>query len=73
MPTLPFRQGRIPGELGDVDAYTAFDLNVGYRIPGLTGVSAHLDIQNLFDNEHRTFVGTPLLGRLAMVRLRYEF
>lgn len=59
--------------VGEVDAYTVFDLNLGYRLPWFAGVTAQLDVQNLFDTEYRTFVGTPLLGRLALLRLRYDF
>ncbi|MFQ5888968.1 MAG: TonB-dependent receptor domain-containing protein [Gemmatimonadota bacterium] len=58
--------------IGEIDNYEVFDLNFGYRIPG-TGVTAQVDIQNLFDEEYTTFVGTPNLGRYTMFRLRYDF
>ncbi len=58
--------------VGHVDSHTIVDLNLGYRLPRLPSATAQLDIQNLFDTEYRTFVGTPRLGRFALVRLRYE-
>jgi outer membrane receptor for ferrienterochelin and colicins len=58
--------------VGDVDAYTIFDLNLGYEIAGISGLSVQLDVQDVFDQGYRTFVGTPRMGRFALVRLRYE-
>jgi len=58
---------------GPVDAYTVFDLNLGYRLPMMQNVTLQLDVQDLFDGGYRTFVGTPELGRFAMLRLRYDF
>jgi hypothetical protein len=30
-------------------------------------------VTNIFDEEYRSFVGVPRVGRLALLRLRYEF
>jgi len=32
-----------------------------------------LSVQNLLDEEYRSYPGMPEIGRLAMLRLRYEF
>ncbi|MFQ5746840.1 MAG: TonB-dependent receptor domain-containing protein [Gemmatimonadota bacterium] len=57
--------------VGNVDAYAVFDLSVGYGIPGFPGLTAQLDVQNLFDNGYHTFPGTPDLGRFSLLRLVY--
>jgi outer membrane receptor for ferrienterochelin and colicins len=58
--------------VGDVDGYSVVDANVGYRLPWVTGASVSLQVYNLFDEEHREFVGAPEIGRLALLRLMYE-
>ena len=30
-------------------------------------------VQNLFDSGYKSFVGTPEIGRMALLRLTYEF
>ncbi|MFW6084967.1 MAG: TonB-dependent receptor [Gemmatimonadota bacterium] len=55
--------------VGDVDAYSVFDVNFGYEIPGTDGLRAQLDVQNVFDEGYQTFPGTPTLGRFTMLRL----
>ncbi len=54
---------------GDVEAYSVFDVNFGFRLPGSSGITAQLDVQNVLDNSYSSFPGTPDLGRLAMLRL----
>lgn len=54
-----------------VDAYTLFDLTLGYQLPGIQGASLQLSVTNLFDEPYRSFVGVPEIGRLALLRLRY--
>jgi outer membrane receptor for ferrienterochelin and colicins len=56
-----------------VDSYTLMDANVGYRVPGLQGASLNLSVQNLLNESYRSFPGSPEIGRMAMLRLRYEF
>ncbi|MGD8495367.1 MAG: TonB-dependent receptor [Gemmatimonadales bacterium] len=54
---------------GQVDAYSVFDVNLGYEIPGTDGLRAQLDVQNVFDDGYQTFPGTPTLGRFTVLRL----
>ena len=54
---------------GTVDAYSVFDVNFGIEIPGMDGVRAQLDVQNVLDNDYSSFPGTPSLGRFSMLRL----
>ncbi len=56
-----------------VGGYTLFDVNVGYRLPGFSGATIQLAVQNLFDESYRSFPGVPEIGRMALLRLRYEF
>lgn len=59
--------------VGEIDDYRVVDLNVAYRLRTLEGVTFQLDVSNLLDSGHRTFVGVPELGRFAMARLQYAF
>lgn len=54
-----------------VDSYTLLDLTAGYRLP-FSGATLQLHIQNLLDEKYQSFVGTPSIGRMAILRLRYE-
>ena len=54
-----------------VDKYAIFDLNAGYEVPN-TAATLQLSINNVFDTGYRSFPGVPKIGRLAMVRVRYE-
>jgi iron complex outermembrane receptor protein len=57
---------------GEADAYSVFDVNLGWDIPGSQGLTAQLDIQNVFDNGYQAFVGAPELGRYGVLRLIYH-
>jgi iron complex outermembrane receptor protein len=57
---------------GTVEDYGVVDLSLGYELPTFRSLSVRLDVRNLFDDEHRTFVGVPELGRLILARLRYS-
>jgi len=54
---------------GNVEAYSVFDVNLGYEIPGTDGLRAQLDVQNVLDDGYQTFPGTPTLGRFTVLRL----
>ena len=54
-----------------VDTYAIFDLNAGYEVPN-SAATVQLSINNVFDTGYRSFPGVPKIGRLAMVRVRYE-
>jgi outer membrane receptor protein involved in Fe transport len=54
-----------------VDSYTLVDLTAGYRLP-ITGATLQLNITNLFDEKYQSFVGTPEIGRMAILRLKYD-
>lgn len=56
-----------------VESSTLLDANVSYRLPNISGATVQLSIQNLLDQSFRSFPGTPETGRLALLRLRYEF
>ena len=58
---------------GTVEAYTVVDVNAAYALPFHRRATLRATVQNLFDNEHFEYVGTPRIGRLAMVQLSYAF
>lgn len=54
-----------------VKSYTIIDLTAGYKLP-FTGASLQLHVSNLFDEEYQSFIGTPTIRRLAILRLKYD-
>lgn len=66
----------ITGQAADgpcVTSYTLVDLNFGYRLPRFPGATLQLNVTNLFDEPYQSFIGVAQVGRLAMLRLRYDF
>jgi outer membrane receptor protein involved in Fe transport len=70
-------QSGFPGNsgvyIGDVENYNVFDIALGWKIPGFRELWLQLDVQNLFDTQYQPFVGTPELGRFAILRARYDW
>lgn len=63
-----------PNGMGEcVESHTLADLTLGYELPQFTGATVQLTVQNIFDAEYRSFVGVPEIGRLALVRVKYDF
>jgi iron complex outermembrane receptor protein len=58
---------------GCVDAYTLFDLNVGYRLPMVRGATVNLLVNNVLNEDYRPFPGSPVIGRMLVARVKYEF
>ena len=54
-----------------VDSFTLVDLTAGYRLP-ITGATLQVSISNLLDEKYQSFVGTPSIGRMAILRLKYD-
>ena len=59
--------------VGPVDTYHVLDVTTGYQLPFQPNVQLELTVYNALNNLHREFVGAPDIGRLALVRLRYDF
>lgn len=57
---------------GPVDAYHVLDVTAGYQLPFQPKARLELTVYNALNNLHREFVGAPELGRLALVRVKYE-
>lgn len=55
-----------------VDSSTLLDLTLGYRLPVLPKATLQLNVQNLTDEAYRSFPGVPTIGRMALVRLKYD-
>jgi len=56
-----------------VESFALVDLSMGYRLAAIPGASVQLSVQNAFDSGYRSFAGVPAIGRMALLRLRYEF
>ncbi len=59
--------------VGTVKAAHYLDLGFTYQVPKVKGFSIALDIQNVTNNKHKPFVGTPSMGTMAILRLSYTF
>jgi iron complex outermembrane receptor protein len=55
-----------------VKSYTLVDLLAGYELP-VPGASLQLSISNLLDEAYQSFIGVPVIGRMAILRLKYSF
>jgi outer membrane receptor for ferrienterochelin and colicins len=51
---------------------TIVDVNVGYRLPYFGRPQIQLSVTNVLDVDYRSFVGVPAIGRMALLRLRFE-
>ena len=56
---------------GVVEGFTVLDLTLGYEMPFDRRFKVTMSVQNLLDNRHREFIGTPEIGRLGILRLQY--
>jgi iron complex outermembrane receptor protein len=65
--------GKEPGAEDCVKSYTLVDVNASYRIPGLRGATVQAYIQNLLDEDYRSYPGVPTIGRMILTRLKYTF
>ncbi len=57
---------------GEVDSYFTIDLLGTYQWPEWNTMLS-VSVQNVLDNQHEEFIGTPEIGRLAVVRLTQAF
>ncbi|MDB4949843.1 MAG: hypothetical protein JWM27_2492 [Gemmatimonadetes bacterium] len=55
-----------------VKAYSLVDLGLGYRIPRSRGLSLQMNVQNALNEKYRSFPGAPNIGRMAILRLKWE-
>jgi hypothetical protein len=65
---FPANSGVFAGEVGD---YGVVDLTMGYRFRR-SGLWLQLGIQNVLDKGYSAFPGAPTLGRMTLLRLRYD-
>ena len=62
--------------VGNVDAHTVLDLNLTYQLPlsnDRFSTSLNLNASNLLNQEYRSFVGSPWIGRLITSSLHIRF
>jgi iron complex outermembrane receptor protein len=57
---------------GDVDSYAVVDASGVYDIPH-GGLLLTVSIDNLLNNEYRSFVGAPRIGRMTHAQLGLTF
>jgi iron complex outermembrane receptor protein len=61
------------GYRGEVPAHTLLDLGGRVSLPWAPGVALSMTVTNVLDASHRDFVGSPEIGRLALITLQYAF
>ena len=59
--------------VGTVESYTLLDASVAYRFPFAQNTIVSVNVQNLFDDRHREFIGAPELGRLVLGQVQVTF
>ena len=59
--------------VGNIDSYTVLDLNAVYDLPFGEGLSLIANVDNALDNNYRSFIGAPEIGRLAYFQLGLAF
>lgn len=59
--------------IGEVRDYGLVDLGFAYRFSQYPGLIFSANVNNLFNRQHRQFVGAPVLGRFALARFTYNF
>lgn len=57
--------------VGVVDGYMVWDANAEYVLPWVDDVAVGVSAYNLFDKDHREFIGAPEIGRILLLRVRY--
>ncbi|NEM96478.1 TonB-dependent receptor [Pontibacter burrus] len=65
---------RVPGfnyNHGPLGGFTSVDLSGGYKLTNWSTLGA--SVSNLFNDEQREYVGSPVIGRLYSVELRFDF
>jgi outer membrane receptor for ferrienterochelin and colicins len=60
-----------PDDEGCIDEYALIDLVLGYRVPR-TAFTMQVAVSNALNTGYRSFVGVPTVGRLALVRIKYD-
>jgi outer membrane receptor protein involved in Fe transport len=59
------------GFVGVVPSAEVLDVNLGYKVPR-TNATVQLSVSNVLDSDYRSFVGVPTIGRLALIRVKYD-
>ncbi len=59
--------------VGDLEAVTTLDANLGFRVPGYEDLWFQVDVSNVFDDAYQSMVGAPAIGRVVLARLRWDF
>ena len=54
-----------------VDRFGLVDFTMGYKVPN-SQATLQLAVSNVFDIGYRSFVGVPEIGRMAIVRVKYD-
>ena len=59
--------------IGEIAAYRVMDASVSYRLPFQTSTTLSVTANNVFNSDHKEFIGASPLGRFVMFRVRHDF
>ncbi|MCE2433995.1 MAG: TonB-dependent receptor, partial [Candidatus Latescibacteria bacterium] len=62
--------------VGDVEAYTVLDLSTSYQLPishDRFKITWNVEASNVLNQEYRSFIGAPFIGRLLLTGLNIRF
>lgn len=68
MAGFPVNSGNFTGR---VKPYHDVDLDLSWTPPFHDKLNATLSVQNIYNNKHQFFIGSPVIGSLALLRLSY--
>ncbi len=69
MAGFPVNSGNFTGR---VEPYHDIDLDLSWTPPFHDKLNATLSVQNIYNNKHQFFIGSPVIGSMALLRLSYE-
>jgi iron complex outermembrane receptor protein len=57
---------------GRVESHTTMDVGISFRLRALRNALITTQAQNVLDNEHQEFLGSPSIGRLVTARVSFR-
>lgn len=57
--------------VGEIDGFGLWDVNIGYALPFSKQTTVSMTMQNVLNNVHQEFVGSPQMGRFTMFQIAH--
>lgn len=69
MASFPVNSGNFTGR---VTPYHDIDLDISWTPKFHENLNATLSVQNIYNNKHQFFIGSPVIGTMALMRVSYK-